>query len=63
MLKTFEPSAIIIHSNKYLVIIHDQPALTKFGRYKQFTIDSVVYWLGNEVDRWYIYLQTRQPGQ
>ena len=33
-----------------LVILHNQPALTKFGRCKQFTIDSMVSWLRNEID-------------
>ena len=33
--------------------------LTKFGRCVQCTIDLMVYWLGNEVDRWYICLERR----
>ena len=27
--------------------------LTKLGRSEQYTIDSMVYLMGNEVDRWY----------
>ena len=31
----------------------------KYGRYEQYTIDSMVYSLGNVVDLWYISLETR----
>ena len=33
--------------------------LTKFGRCEQYIIDSMVYWLANEVDRGYICLKRR----
>ena len=44
------------------LILHDQLALTKFGRGELYTMDLMVYWLGNEVDRWYIDLKTRIMG-
>ena len=31
--------------------------LTKFGGCEQYTIDFMIYWFGNEVDRWYICLK------
>ena len=37
------------------LFLHNQPALTKFGRYKQYTIDLMIYLVGNEVDLWYIF--------
>ena len=60
----------IIHSKYFAVsdwlispwkILHNQPSLIKYGRYEQHTIDSMVYLLGNEVDLWYISLETRLP--
>jgi len=60
----------IIHSKYFAVsdwlitpgkILHNQPPLIKYGRYEQYTIDSMVYLLGNEVDLWYISLETRLP--
>jgi len=39
--------------------LHYQLVLTIFGRCEQCTIDSMVYVLENEVDRWYICLETR----
>ena len=39
-------------------ILHYQLALTIFGRCDQYTINSMVYLLGNEVYRWYICLET-----
>ena len=45
------------------LILHNQPALTKFGRWERYTIDSMVYLIVNEVNRWYIWLKTRLLGQ
>ena len=45
------------------LILHNQPALTKFGRYEQYTINIVVCLIGNEADRWYICFETRLHGQ
>ena len=33
------------------------------GRCEQYTFDSMVYLIGNEVDRWYIFLETMVLGQ
>ena len=35
------------------LILHNQLVLTIFGKCQQYAIDSMVYLLGNEVDRWY----------
>ena len=45
------------------LILHNQPALTNFGRWEQYTIDAMIYVFRNEVDRWYIWLETRLHGK
>ena len=48
------------------LILHNQSALIKFGKCEQCTSIRwyIVYWFGNEVDRWYICLmETRLLGQ
>ena len=40
-----------------------QLVLTIFGRCEQYTIDSMIYFIGNEVDWWYIWLETRLHGK
>ena len=56
----------IIHSKYFAVfkdwlppppprlILHKQMVLIKFGRCEQYIIDSKVYFIGKEVNRWYI---------
>ena len=39
--------AVLIGSNP-LLILHNQPALTKFGRCAQYKTDSMVYLIGHE---------------
>ena len=44
------------------LILHIQLAPTILGICEQYTIDSMVYLIENEVDRWHICLETRMFG-
>ena len=46
------------------LILYNQLTLTIFGRCEQYmhTIDSIIYMLGNEVDRCFFWLETRLFG-
>ena len=53
----------VIHSKYFAVfkdwllprlILHKQMVLIIFGRCEQYIIDSKVYFIGKEVNRWYI---------
>ena len=65
-------AGLILNYNRF--IIHPKHApfsdwfkgqlvLTIFGRCEQYTIDSMIHFIGNEVDWWYIWLETRLHGK
>ena len=58
-------TAFIIHP-KYAPFsdwLKGQLVLTIFGRCEQYTIYSMAHFIGNDVDRWYIWLDTRLHGK